>query len=234
MYIGLKKEKLLWMAGEIHIARRRIREALDRIEHDEDKEFFRSCYRYELECFKQYDKFYLFEHREFLNAIREGDHESISEAMTFLEADPYCFRSGYMKKKICSALKNAPLFPEEKEKVRQLILEILLVQRPVSFGDFVSLGCRLYTPEFHAQVTDLKVPNLLFLERRKKFFLLRLKEEAEKQARCTSSNALLPPSAPSPGEKEKPLLKRLLGGYFKLFLSSKKRDEQDPHPPCGQ
>lgn len=234
MYIGLKKEKLLWMAGEIHIARRRIREAISYIEKGEDTEFFRSCYRYELECFKQYHKFYLFEHREFLASLRQGDHDAIAEAMNFLEADPYCFRSGYMKKKICSALKNAPLFLEEKEKVRQIILEILLVQRPVSFGDFVSLGCRLYTPEFHAQVTNLKVPNLLFLERRKKFFLLRLKEEAEKQAGCTSSNAPLPPSAPSTGEKEKPLLKRLLSGYFKFFLSIKKGDEQDTHPPCGQ
>lgn len=225
MYIGLKKEKLLWMAGEIHIARRRIREALDRIEHDEDKEFFRSCYRYELECFKQYHKFYLFEHREFLTALRRGDHEAIREAMTFLEADPYCFRSGYIKKKLCSALKNAPLLPEEKAKLRQIILEILLVQRPVSFRDFVSLGCRLYTPEFHTQVADLKVPALPYLEKRKKFFLARLKEEAEKQKKPSSFKVPLPSPVPPVPEKEKSLMERLLGKYFKFFLSQRKGDE---------
>ena len=225
MYIGLKKEKLLWMAGEIHIARRRIREALDRIEHDEDKEFFRSCYRYELECFKQYHKFYLFEDREFLESLRQGERDAVAEAITFLEVDPYCFRSGYIKKKICSALKKASLLPEEKEKLRQIILEILLVQRPVSFRDFVSLGCRLYTPEFHAQVADLKVPALPFLERRQRFFLARLKEEAERQKKSSSPETPLPSPVLPVQEKEKSLMKQLLAGYFKFFLSKRKRDE---------
>ena len=129
MIIGLKKDKLLWMAGEITLARRRIREAVHLMQHDEDREFFASCYRFEKSQFKNFERFYLFESPEFIDSIRHGDHDAIAEALLFLEADPYCFRSGYMKKKLCHALKQAPLEKEERFRIRALILKAVCVQK---------------------------------------------------------------------------------------------------------
>lgn len=178
---GLTKEKLLWMAGEIHLARRRIREAIFMMQNSDQTEFYRSCHRFELEAFKQYAPFYAYEDKDFLNEIVRGDHRAIRCAITFLEADPYCFRSGFIKKKLCTALKKAPLVREERALLREIVLARLLTQRPVSFADFASLGCHLYTPGFHERVRKLHVIPFKYLLNRQKRFLVLLDEEVRKR-----------------------------------------------------
>lgn len=214
MRIGLKKEKLLWMAGEITLARRRIREAVFLMEHDEDREFFERCYHFEKSIFKNYDRFYLYEDKTFLDEVRSGDRDAIGEAILFLDVNPYCFRSGFIKKKLCRALMNAPLNREERWHLRQIVIEAINTQRPVSFKDFVSLGCRLYTPGFHLRIKRLKVIPFKYIINRKKYFLQRLEE---------ASKTFVPPPPgkrephPCPEEK-KPLLKRIvtfLRGWLK-------------------
>ena len=177
----LKKEKLLWLAGEIHLARRRIREAVFMIENSDDPEFFRSCYRYEVDSFKQYAPFYAYENPEFLAETAQGDRDAVRKAIGFLEADPYCFRSGYIKKKLCTALKKAPLTREERAQLRTVVLERLQTQRPVSFRDIASLGCHLYTPGFHERVRKLEMIPFKYLLARRKRFLALLEAEAKKR-----------------------------------------------------
>ena len=163
----------MWMAGEIHLARRRIREAYFMISSSSDPEFFRKCLRFEIDNFKQYAPFYAYEDKDFLNMIVQGDHDAIGLAIDFLEADPYCFRSGFIKKKLCTALKRAPLTREERGQLRHNILQLVSTQRPVSFADIASLGCHLYTPGFHKRVQQLKViPHKYLLQRQKRFLFL--------------------------------------------------------------
>ena len=183
MHINLDQRKILWMAGEITLARRRIREALHLMQTQEDKAFFESCYRFEKEEFKKFAHLYLFESPEFLEAIRSGDHDSIAEALSFLEADPYCFRSGYIKKKLCSALKQAPLERDERNKVRELVLKALCTQRPVSFKDYVSLGCRFYTPGFRVKAEKMKIIPFKYIILRKRLLVKRLEEEGAKRSK---------------------------------------------------
>ena len=187
MHINLDQKKILWMAGEITLARRRIREALYLIQTQEDKAFYESCYRFEKEEFKKFAPFYLFESPEFLNAIRSGDHDSIAGAFAFLEADPYCFRSGYIKKKLCGALKNAPLERDERNKVRVLVLKALCTQRPVSFSDYISLGCRFYTPTFRLRAEKLKIIPFKYIIKRKALLVKRLNEEGLKRSKTLSA-----------------------------------------------
>ena len=171
----------MWMAGEIHLARRRIREAYFMISSSSDPEFFRKCLRFEIDNFKQYAPFYAYEDKDFLNMIVQGDHDAIGLAIDFLEADPYCFRSGFIKKKLCTALKRAPLTRKERSQLRHNILQLVSTQRPVSFADIASLGCRLYTPGFHKRVQQLKViPHKYLLQRQKRFLFL-LDEEVRKR-----------------------------------------------------
>ena len=219
MIIGLKKSKLLWMAGEITLARRRIREALYLMEHDEDKEFFADCYRFEKSQFKNFERFYLFESPEFIDAIRQGDHDAIAEALLFLEADPYCFRSGYIKKKLCHALKRAPLEKEERFRIRALILKAVCVQRPVSFADFASLASSVYTPGFHLRAANLKVMPFKYMQLRKKLLLQKLAElyaQRKDQENITEKTAALPsfPSPSSSFEKPRPFLYQLAAFLF--------------------
>lgn len=183
MFIGLKKDKILWMAGEITLARRRIREALTLMESEGDKDFFADCYRFEKSQFRNFDAFYLFESREFLDSVRQGDRDAIAEALLFLEADPYCFRSGYMKKKLCHALKQAPLNREERFQIRNLLLRNICVQRPVSFKDFAQLSCRVWTPGYHARVKKMKIIPFKYILKRKELLLQKLEEEEKKRSK---------------------------------------------------
>ena len=177
----LKAEKLLWMAGEIHLARRRIREAVFMIENSDDPEFFRSCYRYETDSFKQYAPFYAYESKEFLEEIARSDRSAIEKAIVFLDADPYCFRSGFIKKKLCTALKKASLTREDRALLRNIVMKSLQTQRPVSFADMASLGCHLYTPGFHERVKKLDLIPFNYLLRRRQRFLQLLDEEVAKR-----------------------------------------------------
>ncbi len=219
MIIGLKKDKLLWMAGEITLARRRIREAVHLMQHDEDREFFASCYRFEKSQFKNFERFYLFESPEFIDSIRHGDHDAIAEALLFLEADPYCFRSGYMKKKLCHALKQAPLEKEERFRIRALILKAVCVQRPVSFADFASLASSVYTPGFHLRAVNLKIIPFKYIFLRKKLLLQKLEKEyalrknQKKSPEKTTADASIS-SLSSHFEKPRPLLHRLAAFLF--------------------
>jgi hypothetical protein len=43
-------------------------------------------------------------------------------ALCFLEVDPWFFRAGYLKEKLCHALKQAQLTPREKQRVQGVLL----------------------------------------------------------------------------------------------------------------
>lgn len=213
MLIGLKQTKLLWMAGEITLARRRIREALQLMESSNDRAFFESCYHFEKEQFKQFDRFYLFESPDFLAAVRQGDHDAIAEALLFLEADPYCFRSGYMKKKLCSALRHAPLVREERHRIRELVLKAVNIQRPVSFAGFASLGSCFYTPGFHTRARNLKILPFKYTRLRKNLLLKRLDEAKLRQEKsCPREQCAATPVPSSETPPALPLLKRFFPG----------------------
>ena len=220
--MGLDVNKLQRLAGEIHCARRRIREALYWIENGDDKVFFEKCYRFELESFKQFDAFYRFESPAFLEQIRQGDRFAVDEAIIFLESDPYCFRSGYIKKKLCSALKKPVLSREDRHRLRDIIIARLCTLRPVSFADFAKLGCRLYTPGFHKRVQKEPVPALPCLLKRKKAFLRRLDEEAQRRKKVFSfPENPVPPAAGASTVFKKPL--SFLNRLFTFLLSPFKR-----------
>lgn len=58
----------------------------------------------------------LFIDNDAFEKIKNGDKDWISQAILYLEVDPFYFRSGYFKEKLCKALKQAHL--DEDEKIR--------------------------------------------------------------------------------------------------------------------
>src|SRR5262245_57635063 len=54
--------------------------------------------------------------------LADGQPGSIEEALTFLERDPYFFRSGYARERVARRLAGVKLTPVEKVRVRALVL----------------------------------------------------------------------------------------------------------------
>jgi hypothetical protein len=57
-----------------------------------------------------------------LERLRTGDPVAVEPAITFLEVDPWCFRSGYAKETILRFLPRAPLTEEQAERLRVVVL----------------------------------------------------------------------------------------------------------------
>lgn len=65
-----------------------------------------------------------------LEAVREGDRSGLEPMLRFLEADPWCFRSGYVKAKIISALPRVTLSESEMERLRVVVLDFVDYPKP--------------------------------------------------------------------------------------------------------
>jgi hypothetical protein len=64
-------------------------------------------------------------------SLRRGEPPAVAAALDFLEADPWCFRSGYMKADIMHALANAPLLgAQARERAQRVVLHRLLQPEP--------------------------------------------------------------------------------------------------------
>src|SRR5512133_3867405 len=61
-------------------------------------------------------------HREF-ELLRSADENAIEMAISFLEADPWYFRSGYYKEDMLRLLRKVPLTDEQRSRMRDLILK---------------------------------------------------------------------------------------------------------------
>jgi hypothetical protein len=61
--------------------------------------------------------------------LRRGDPESIEVALTFLERDPYFFRSGYARDRIARRLAQAELTAAQRVRARTVVLSTVDGQR---------------------------------------------------------------------------------------------------------
>ncbi len=70
---------------------------------------------------------------------RGGDPEAIDRVLLFLEADPWCFRSGYAKETMLRLLRQVELTSDRAERARAIILHAVDVGDRREFRE----GCRL-------------------------------------------------------------------------------------------
>ena len=101
--------------------------------------------------------------RETLDALRAGDRDAIEGALAFLEADPYFFRSGYLKETILRALKRAPLNGRDEARLQMIVLRALEGRYKREFKFYARLIPRLHTSQFEAELRQAigraKCPN---------------------------------------------------------------------------
>ena len=88
--------------------------------------------------------------------------------MTFLEFDPYYYRSGYMKSKLLVRLKHLDLSPKETVRLRNVVCRAVLSPRPkCEFRDYARLLKNIGSPEFRRELRDLPVPDIPYLQARR-------------------------------------------------------------------
>ncbi len=89
-----------------------------------------------------------------LELLKAQDTEAIEMAVRFLEADPWFFRSGYIKAELLGRLRTAPLNDDQLERLRRIVLDRIDGPGRREFRRYARFARRLDTPDFRAAVSD--------------------------------------------------------------------------------
>jgi len=99
--------------------------------------------------------------KEFKASIKENDEMAVSEAILYLEVDPYYFRSGYLKERLLSLLKASKLSQRSKARILHCFgnnLRSALWRRDTRY--YFSLIAKNFTKEFlENYINELNLPN---------------------------------------------------------------------------
>jgi len=79
--------------------------------------------------------------------LREGDTAALDAAIEFLGADPWFFRSGYTKARLIRLLKRLPLKPDQVERLRTVVVNVVDGRDRREFRDYCRLARCIDGPE---------------------------------------------------------------------------------------
>lgn len=65
------------------------------------------------------------EFEQTLAALRDGDAKAVDPMITFLEADPFCWGSGYITTRILQYLRRHDLTSDDRERLRRVLLRMI-------------------------------------------------------------------------------------------------------------
>lgn len=77
-------------------------------------------------------------------SLRQGDDRAIPVALEFLEADPWCYRSGYMKADLMHALARRPIPAEYRERVQRVVLHRVANPEPRLWRHTIRLAAAVW------------------------------------------------------------------------------------------
>ena len=95
-------------------------------------------------------------YEQVLAGIRAGRTNSIEEATRFLVADPWCFRSGYLKADLMHALANAALPDHVVPPLQEAVLHRIIDRQPRLLRYAAQLAANVWDQELEAQITRLE------------------------------------------------------------------------------
>ena len=72
----------------------------------------------------------------------------------FLEADPFCFRTGYVKAELLLGLKRMTLSQKQQERLRDVILMVIEKGDRREFRSYCRLARKIQTPEWLAELEE--------------------------------------------------------------------------------
>jgi hypothetical protein len=84
------------------------------------------------------------------DALKRGDPSGAEEALAFLEADPWFFRSGYIKEKLLLRLTRLDLTSKQTARLRDVVLNAVDSRDRREFRRFCRLARRVDSPDLRA------------------------------------------------------------------------------------
>jgi hypothetical protein len=87
--------------------------------------------------------------------LKSGDALAADYAIDFLEADPICDRSGYLKADLLRFLGRAPLNREQAERLRAVVVSVTIRRYGREFRRYCELARRLDEPSFRERLAHL-------------------------------------------------------------------------------
>lgn len=82
--------------------------------------------------------------------LRAGNTAALVDAIEFLEADPWFFRSGYIKAKLIRLIKRFPLTAVQADRLRMAVMRVVDGRDRREFRDYCRLARHLDAPELRA------------------------------------------------------------------------------------
>lgn len=87
--------------------------------------------------------------------LKKPDEAIIEAAIAFLEADPYFFRSGYVKADLVRAVSKFPLAPKQQARLQQVILDRVRGPTRREFRKYCNLAPYVTAPGFEHELGEL-------------------------------------------------------------------------------
>ena len=89
--------------------------------------------------------------REF-DLLKHSDAQAVEMAVQYLEADPWYFRSGYIKEQLIQALRKVSLTDAQRERLREVVIERIKKGSGREFRRYCRLARDLRSAEFVAKI----------------------------------------------------------------------------------
>jgi hypothetical protein len=83
--------------------------------------------------------------------LAAGEHDAVEPALVFLETDPWCFRSGYVKDELMRLLARHELALDERERLESVLLAVDVGDRR-EFRRSCRLASRIKTPRLRQEL----------------------------------------------------------------------------------
>jgi hypothetical protein len=115
-----------------------------------------------------------------LRRLSEADASVVDTAITFLEVDPWFFRSGYIKTDLIRYLKRTPLTDSQLERLRSVVLARIAGPDRREFRSYAQLASHLSTPEFERAVRDATTSDDSGVARRARWVLQALHKDSSR------------------------------------------------------
>ncbi len=90
-----------------------------------------------------------------LEALRSGDTRGVEHAIAYLEADPWYFRSGYLKGRMARWLRQVELRESQRDRLRAVLLAAVQKGSRLEQVEYRKLARRLDTPALRAEFGKL-------------------------------------------------------------------------------
>ena len=87
-----------------------------------------------------------------LDLLKRGDVQAVEMAVRFLEVDPWFFRSGYIKEEILLALRKVTLTDDQRERLREVIMDRINKGSGREFRRYCRLAKNLVNADFVTKV----------------------------------------------------------------------------------